>query len=474
MSDNSKGARFPSFVELQRQHLDLMRASIDDADRKSRIAQMIERTRNTGTILAGNERQSAQDILDYWSAETISQSDITENWSPPKLVPFEEAGERAAPLSPEMVQKREESRMRLRLAATARLYKESGDAGYLLSGAALEEATHYSDDDSDIAELVRASRAASRFKKRVGWLSASVVLLILLCLGLFGFVMQQRAAYIAHEKTIVSQNLIVGEQTTKQLTEQIASQNQQIQKLLDQLSKAKVAAVPKQLTEVAASSIAETITPQPSGPSVSYNLQPPSQRGFIWIGSDADSNLIDVNTGAAVAPNAVVVGQQYKVTKNLVLRSGPPTDEYVQTNGIGVVPSQSTVKVINAPKQYPRSVVQYWAEVEINYSNQPIVYIEYANGTPALAELLAQTIIKQDFRVPGVEATSLAKGVNEIRYYYASDKAAADRLQAAISAARNQLGGVITPKVVDMTANVGPRNFPGVVELWMDLPIPKS
>jgi len=166
----SASARFPSFPDLQREHTELMRRlrpsgePMDESQRRSLIGDFIERAKNTGAILDGDERQAAQSILDYWSAEIVSASDIDDKWDLPKLLPFEGRAERSEPPA-DVIQKRVQARRDLELAAAARLWKSSDNDGYLLAGRALEEAAAHQ-TDPDVAELVRASRVYVDGKER--------------------------------------------------------------------------------------------------------------------------------------------------------------------------------------------------------------------------------------------------------------------------------------------------------------------
>jgi hypothetical protein len=458
--------RFSSFAELQRMHLDLTRRSregADDPQFRSQIDLFVDRVKNTGTVLDGAERQAAQNILDYWSAEVISLSDIGENWSLPKLLPFAQKPEPSA-LAPDVIEARMKARKGLQLAATARLWKDSkGEAGYLLKGAALNEAGEYS-DDPDVAELVRASSAYVRARRRVSWLAGAVFVLLAVCVVLLFavFAVSARdAALLAKQDSAIPYKMVT------QYKKLLAQQQEQINQLNAALRKANVYA-PSQLTEIAP--VAD------AGPSPT---QTKALRGYIWVGSDNDPNLIDANTLAPVKPGAVIVGSRYKVTKNLVLRSGLPSKpDYIPTASAGVVPEQTTVKILSAPTPFARPTgVQYWVDVEVIDPNQPIVYIEYAGGSPTLATVLSNQLKTGNFRVAGIESSDLAKGVNEIRFYFPSDKAGADQLRSVIAAAIAHdpaLKGLQPPKVVDLTAMTGARNFPGVIELWIDLPAPRS
>ena len=152
-------------------------------------------------------------------------------------------------------------------------------------------------------------------------------------------------------------------------------------------------------------------------------------------------------------PSAAVVGKKYKVTRNLVLRSGWPSADYIQTDSVGVVPEDTAVQLTGPTRSYPRPTPanllpkassnppakgaaptapvvpsitpQYWAPVDVEYSDQPIVYLEFAGSNTPAAQALAQKLKLQGFRVPGVEVTDLAKGLSEVRFYHQAEKPAA-------------------------------------------------
>jgi tetratricopeptide (TPR) repeat protein len=154
--------RFPSFADLRREHLDLMHrlrpftGPMDDPQRRALIDNFMVRAKNTGAILDGGDRRAAQSILDYWSAEIVSASEMDENYELPKLRALEEPAIKSRPTA-DVIQNRMETRAALEFAALARRWKSSNDNGYLLTGRALEEAVNFQ-EDPDIAELVRASR----------------------------------------------------------------------------------------------------------------------------------------------------------------------------------------------------------------------------------------------------------------------------------------------------------------------------
>jgi hypothetical protein len=84
----------------------------------------------------------------------------------------------------------------------------------------------------------------------------------------------------------------------------------------------------------------------------------------------------------------------------------------------------------------------------------------------------ADQIQARGYRIPLVDSSDLAKGLNEVRYYFPADRKAAEKLAADTAATLQSLGYRMPSrtKAVDLSAKAGPRNVPGVLELWVDLP----
>lgn len=79
------------------------------------------------------------------------------------------------------------------------------------------------------------------------------------------------------------------------------------------------------------------------------------------------------------------------------------------------------------------------------------------------------------FGFPGVGTSDFAKGLDAIKFYYAKDKPAADKLTRALNASVQelQLVGIGSVKEWDLSVQAGPWNYRGVLELWIDLGAPK-
>ena len=157
---------FGNFAELRRWHARQVEA-LKGAERPTveALRSFVTAVQSSGAnITAEDERLSAQDILDYWAAELISAAPTEmKSWSPPRLdAPGETHGAPPSPGQPGMVASKA-AKERIRLAASARLWRDSGfKAGYLLFGQALADAKPLAEDDPDIAALVKASEKQQR------------------------------------------------------------------------------------------------------------------------------------------------------------------------------------------------------------------------------------------------------------------------------------------------------------------------
>ena len=210
----------PSMKRSDKAGAETTEASIDNTVPDARtIRDFLARARRAGsTIERESDRRAAQRILDYWSAELVTRPGITSaDVSPARLAAFTGGGlETAEPIAvpageesasreitdlgdvatavPESVAVATKDsavsgdgfasddelssdelteRFRIRVAAQARQWKNTGYAGYLLRGEALKEAAELP-QGPDIAEFVEESAKAERAsqKKRTNLLIA--------------------------------------------------------------------------------------------------------------------------------------------------------------------------------------------------------------------------------------------------------------------------------------------------------------
>lgn len=139
-------------------------------------------------IVEPAQRREVQNIIRFWTAELITRGDL--DWAPPTLaearVAQEIAGEEET--SPDDARRTlARSREAVRIAASARQWKQSGDAGWLLKGDALREAQRFAHEDRTIEALVEASQRAEQKNSQLRWASLSGMSLVLagLCVWLF-------------------------------------------------------------------------------------------------------------------------------------------------------------------------------------------------------------------------------------------------------------------------------------------------
>jgi hypothetical protein len=175
-SSPAEPARFASFAELRAAHMNL-RSSFaetghgEGSGAAARIREVLAQTQQTGAVLLDPAmRKAAQGILDYWCAELAGLPDAKpEDFAPMSLAPASAlpVAEAAQPEDPSAQQGREDQRMLIRLAGTARQWHNTGrQQGYLLTGDALVQARPFAQKDPDLLEFVEASDAAEYEKQR--------------------------------------------------------------------------------------------------------------------------------------------------------------------------------------------------------------------------------------------------------------------------------------------------------------------
>lgn len=103
---------------------------------------------------------------------------------------------------------------RLRLTATAKLWKQSGADGYLLSGSALDEAARFAESGSDIESLVRASREKQGrdLERRALIRRRAIAVLLVLCAALAvmtGIARNERSKAEANARELERQQRLV-------------------------------------------------------------------------------------------------------------------------------------------------------------------------------------------------------------------------------------------------------------------------
>jgi len=197
------GDRFAGLGELRAEHLAMLsRQSTPDGRpvmlATAEVQAFLRRAQATGAVISDpEERGIAQRVIDYWCAELLAAGREQFGAAEAETITLDPptTTEAAAEPAPSAIPHTgDEALQYIRLSALARQWRDSNDAaGYLLTGAALEDARRF-ETDRDIARLIRASDAAERRgRKRIIAVMTAVIVALL---GLLVFsIVQWNKAY---------------------------------------------------------------------------------------------------------------------------------------------------------------------------------------------------------------------------------------------------------------------------------------
>ncbi|MBA1139445.1 pentapeptide repeat-containing protein [Mesorhizobium neociceri] len=164
----SAAAPFESFAVLHREHSELrQRCGKTKADAlrdgvAENVRQFIRRAAATGVTLGEpSERKGAQAIIEYWCSELLGlPNPQSGDFKRVRLAEPSDTLQAAGATKAANARPDPETRDVIRLAATARLWRDSGKKGFLLTGDALSHAAKFRSMDDDIEKLVHASQKA--------------------------------------------------------------------------------------------------------------------------------------------------------------------------------------------------------------------------------------------------------------------------------------------------------------------------
>ncbi len=366
----------------------------------------------------------------------------------------------------------------LQIAAVARRWRASGFAkGYLLSGAALDEAARYAAEDPEIQALVEASRiedaVGARERKLRRWIVALSLLATLTSVIAFYRTWHESEALIAANSELLA--------ARKAQAEERDEVRQRARGAIGALSQGSVGPLraflqrygegdPAELERLelrAAPSTTATVEAAPATPSRSaqphsFSAADDSCKGFLWFGSRDDSRLADRRDPATLRSGETV---RMDDRNDIRLRQQLPSADYVMGRQTGLVPAGASVRLNGDPVSFVRrSASQYWAQVEVPRAYCTSVFLQYV-GPMDRRNAAIGLLQGLDVQTPPAQQIATAKGLAEIRYYYPEDAAMADEVAQAL-APLNQ-GRPL--RVVPLLNYPSKPPVPGTIEAWLDL-----
>ncbi len=108
-----------------------------------------------------------------------------------------------------------------------------------------------------------------------------------------------------------------------------------------------------------------------------------------------------------------------------------------------------------------------------NARRKTSVFLQFSVGTRNQATALVKQLTGEDFIIFEPERTNLADNKQEVRYFHAEDKDAAEKLANQTVEKLSELGYTDTKtdvKVVSFVSSQEKKPRPGVIELWLQIP----
>lgn len=489
--------------QLRRRHQELLRDNLAKPVSSEECRQFIERLIDAGRdITPGRDRDALRKMLYYWTAETVSRGDRGRSEPLPALAPYGGDGpspERhdssvlSAPAAPEDIEGTADARALIRIAALARQWQVAGkDPGYLLTDTALEEARKYKDKDFEVGAFIEASEAAAASTKALLWrvrFSALLVLTIILGGGIW-YLMDLNA-----ELKDVNDRLAADTRLARDALE--IARGRDSQKTRDDALAAIVAlngggpdpldplkALLRRLANVPGNEL-ERLKIEPSEPSrgpvyatslenrvapvgVEQRAIAPTEdsvcRGVLWLGNESDRLITNSGSFANLKKGDTITVRDGSSVR---LRKGMPSESYVMSSQIGLVPGGASLILTGKPEMHRSSNAsaqdQYFAPVSAPQQYCTRVYVQYAGNDNKAKEVRAR-LLGMSFLVPPVQEVGSAEKTNEVRVFWKDDQKMADLVASTLGSFNDN-----KPLTVRSLFNFPNRPPQGTLEVWLDL-----
>ena len=491
-------------VELLRQrHQELLKNTLSNAVAPEQCRQFVDELIDAGRdVSSGRDREALRKMLYYWSAEAVGRGILRRGEPLPTLAPFRGVespqDEPSAPtkssatIAIEDSEAATDARAAIRIAALARQWHVAGrTAGYLLTGAALEEAKKYEDTDFEIRAFVEASKASAARIKSQRWQSSFVALLMLTLIlggGLWYVVklnddLQVANADLATEsaKVKLARDAVEAargrenQQTREEARRAVEAMNaggadplRQLKALLQRLGDAQPDELSRLQVGPAISPAGATALENRIAPAdVEQRAIAPSQdstcKGTLWLGNDSDrlitnsGPLSDLQSGGTIT---------VRTGSSVRLRKGMPLPGYVMAPQIGVVPGGASLILTGSPQMHrspnPSALDQYFAPVTAPQQYCTRVFVQFA-GDSALAQKARSHLLGMSFQVPPAQEINSAWKTAEVRVFWEQDLPMANLIASGLSEFNGD-----KPLQVRPLFGFPTKPAQGTLEVWMD------
>lgn len=441
------------------------RAALEVGEASDRVERILDRFVKAGLLRTRLGRDRSEDLFD------VAHEALIRNWQ--KFGGWLRDASR-------------EDQTRFRLETVAKQWRQSGgDAGYLLSGRALKEAYAYRERSEDLRQLIIASDFVATRRRRF---SVAFGVLILFTVITFGWY-QVQLDRLEREEAFFQENKELWSRITPLRTElartklELDGDRRRLARIDRAIAEGNLTELRAALREIGLSDadanrvvltgaaspatvrdrppeLDQTVDQRPSSPPLGTVGQCP---GAIWIGNPTNSKVVQFpgeRTG--------LKDRQLELAANIVLRASLPTETYVMTPVLGVVPKGTAVMVTGDAQIFERSLgPQWWVPVTAPREVCSKVLIQYSGTEEDVLNRLQRIVVllrNLGFQVPAPQPIGKAAGLAEVRYFHEGDAQLADLVVSKIQSAGS-------PQAKSVSLEKWPYTKPlrGTVELWLDL-----
>jgi hypothetical protein len=482
--------------QLRRRHQDLLKDNLTKPVPPEQCQQFVEQLINAGRNAApGRDRDALRKMLYFWAAEAVGRGAWRRDEPLPALAPYSGGGpsdERRDPsvlstsLAAEDIEATAETRATIRIAALARQWQIAGrNAGYLLTGEALEEAKKYKDKDFEIGAFIAASEAAAaRAKSRLwqGSFIALTVLTTLLGLGIWYLVdlnadLAQESAKLRLARDAVEIARTRESQQTRdearRAIEALNAGGQDPLRLLRALLQRIGDAQPDELSRLQigaptgrASATSSENTVAPVG--VEQRAIAPTENitcaGVLWLGNDSDKLVTNSGPLSSLQSGETITVRDGSSVR---LRKSMPLPGYVMAPQIGLVPGGASLILKGKPEMHrssnPTALDQYFAEVTAPRQYCTRVFVQYS-GDESKVQSLRSLLLGISVQAPPAQRTTSAEKTAEVRVFWKDDLPVANLVATTLSPFNSD-----KPLAVRQLFDFPTKPAQGTLEVWIDL-----